>query len=192
MLTSTISYVLAATKFAIGSNVNIADPRLARYLRLIKDHLAIINDMASFDKEKRDFDNGSSKDLINIVDVIQRLLSLPDTVSSKALAYVYQLQTEAWMKEELQRLEVQEELDAEQWQYLEATYACAAGNAFFSMTSSRYGGEAARIHAQRNGPTVTSVLGKRQANEEGSRETDKKLRVQEPDAKPVDYARLAV
>ena len=49
------------------------------------------------------------------------------------------------MIEELQRLEDEEDLNVEQWRYLEATYVCAAGNAFFSMTSSRYGGEAARI-----------------------------------------------
>ena len=112
---------------------------------LVKDHLAIINDMASFDKEQRAFDDGSSEDIINIVDVVRRLFSLPDTDSAKAFAYAYQLQTEEWMSEELQRLEAEEELDKEHWQYLEATFVCAAGNAFFSMTSSRYGGEIARI-----------------------------------------------
>jgi hypothetical protein len=54
------------------------------------------------------------------------------------------------MKEELKRLEAQEDLDAETWQYLEATYVCAAGNAFSSMTSSRYGGEVARIRSESN------------------------------------------
>lgn len=146
-MTSAVSYVLAAVKFSLGSSVEISDTRIAKYLSLIKDHLAIINDMASFDKEKRHFDDGSSKDLINIVDVIQRILSLADTESAKTMAYAYQLQTEAWLIEELQRLKEEEDLDVEQWNYLEATYVCAAGNAFFSMTSSRYGGEAARIHA---------------------------------------------
>lgn len=145
LLTRSTSYVLAAVKFSIGSSIDLADTRLKRYLILVKDHLAIINDVASFDKEKRDFDQGSSSDLINIVDVIQRLFSLPDIDSSKALAYAYQLQTEAWMREELQILKNREDLDEEQWSYLEALYACAAGNAFFSMTSERYGGEAARI-----------------------------------------------
>lgn len=144
--------MLAAVKFSLGSSIDLADPRLNRYLILVKDHLAIINDMASFDKEKRAFDHGSSSDMINIVDVIQRLLSLPDIDSAKALAYAYQLQTEAWMREELQTLESQEEVDEEQWRYLEATYACAAGNAFFSMTSERYGGEAARLRK----PSVTT------------------------------------
>ena len=135
-------------KFSLCSSVKLSDPRLAKYLSLIKDHLAVINDMASFDKEKRDFDNGSSKYLINIVDVIRHILSLADTDSAKAMTYAYQLQTEAGLIEELQRMKDQEDLDVEQWQYLEATYACAAGNVFFSVTSSRYGGEAARINAE--------------------------------------------
>ena len=139
--------MLAAVKFSISSSIVIADPRLNRYLTLVKNHLAIVNDMASFDKEKRNFDEGSSSDLINIVDVVQRLFSLPDVKSAKALAYTYQLQTEVWMREELQFLKTQAGLDAEHWRYMEATYVCAAGNSFFSMTSSRYGGEKARIRA---------------------------------------------
>ena len=146
-----ISYVLAAVKFSICSQVVIADPRLKTYLTLLKDHLAIVNDMASFDKEKRDFERDPNKPLINIVEVIQRLLSVADIDFAKALAYIYQGQTEASMERELQRLEAQEDLDADTWQYLQATYVCAAGNAFFSMTSSRYGGEAARIRCNSNG-----------------------------------------
>lgn len=134
-------------KFSISSSIHLADPRLNRYLKLVKKHLAIVNDMASFDKEKRNFDEGFSSDLINIVDVVQRLFSLPDVDSAKALAYTYQLQTEVWMREELQFLKDQAGLDAEQWRYLEATYVCAAGNAFFSMTSSHYGGDKVRIRA---------------------------------------------
>ena len=137
--------MLAAVKFSLCSSVDLSEPRLDRYLTLVKDHLAIVNDMASYDKEKRDFDSGASNDMINIVDVIQKIMSLPDTDSAKAMAYTCQLQTEAWLTDELRRFEKEEQLDLEQWQYLEATYVCAAGNVFFSMTSSRYGGEAARL-----------------------------------------------
>ncbi len=141
------SYVLAAVKFSLCSNVNTSDSRLTRYLTLAKDHLAIVNDLASYDKEKRDFDSGASQDLINIVDIVQQLMSLPDSDSAKATAYTYQLQIEAWMVQEIQRMDREEQLTPEQWQYLEAVYVCAAGNVFFSMTSSRYGGETARLHA---------------------------------------------
>ena len=140
------SYVLAAVKFSLCSNVNTSDSRLTKYLTLAKDHLAIVNDLASYDKEKRDFDSGASQDLINIVDIVQQLMSLPDPESAKATAYTYQLQIEAWMVQEIQRMDREEHLTLEQWQYLEAVYVCAAGNVFFSMTSSRYGGETARLH----------------------------------------------
>lgn len=138
------SYVLAAVKFSISSEVDIEDARCARFLTLIKDHLSIINDLASFDKELRAYSSGASRDLLNIVYEFQRMLSLPDVNAAKALAYSYQLQTEEWIREELERLKG-EDLSLAQWQYLEAVFACAAGNAFYSMTSSRYGGEAARI-----------------------------------------------
>ena len=181
-----ISYVLAAVRFSICSEVDITDRRLKRYLTLLKDHLAIINDMASFDKEKRDFDQDPSKVMINIVDVFQQLLSTPDIDSAKALAYTYQIQTEVWMKEELQRLEDQENLEVEIWRYLQATYVCAAGNAFFSMTSSRYGGDAARIRCQRNGPSKNLAPRKRQADEGIDRLEGKRTRLQQVGIVQVD------
>ncbi|KAL8880502.1 MAG: hypothetical protein Q9215_003696 [Flavoplaca cf. flavocitrina] len=140
-----INYVLAAVKFSIASDVDLTDPRLARYLTLVKDHLAIINDMASYDKEERASESSDGEQIINIVYVVQQVMSLPDVDSAKVMAYAYQLQTEAWMIEELQHLESEMWLGDQEWQYLEATYVCAAGNAFFSMTSSRYGGEVARL-----------------------------------------------
>ena len=138
-------FVLAAVKFSIGSDINLFDSRLALFLTLVKDHLSIVNDLASFDKEQRAFKNGSDKEIINMVNVVQRLMSLPDEDGAKVMAYTYQLQTEERMRDELERLVSQEELDAAQWQYLKAVFVCCAGNGFYSMISSRYGGEAARI-----------------------------------------------
>lgn len=111
--------------------------------------------MASFDKEIREFDQDASKVVINVVDVFRRLLNLPNTDSAKAFAYAYRLQTEAWMREELVRLENRQDLEPDVWQFLNATYVCAAGNAFFSMTSCRYGGEVARISGKGNGEQDT-------------------------------------
>lgn len=148
LLTSWTSYVLAAVKFSIASEVDLADPRLARYLMLVKDHLGIINDMASYDKELHASKSSDGEQMINIVDVVQRIMCLPDVDSAKAMAYAYQLQTEAWMIEELQHLKSEARLEDQEWQYLEATYICAAGHAFFSMTSSRYGGEVARLKGE--------------------------------------------
>ena len=151
MLTSWTSFVLASVKFSIASDVEIRDPSLAHFLSLVRDHLAIVNDLASYDKEIRDFRSGASQDIINIVDVIHRLLSLPDEDSAKGMAYAYQVQTEEWMKEELERLRIGDYLSENQWHFIDAVITCAAGNAFYSMISSRYGGEAARISGRSSG-----------------------------------------
>ena len=79
------------------------------------------------------------------MDVIHRLLSLPDEDAAKGMAYAYQVQTEEWMKEELERLRIGDYLSEKQWHFIDAVVTCAAGNAFYSMISSRYGGETARI-----------------------------------------------
>lgn len=137
-------FVLASVKFSIGSDVDLSDPRLQRFLTLVKDHLSIVNDLASFDKEDRAFKSGADKEIINIVDVVRQLLSLSDD-DAKVLAYTIQLQTEESMRDELDRLISRAELTASHWHYLHALFVSAAGNAFYSMISSRYGGEAARI-----------------------------------------------
>ncbi|KAI4250919.1 MAG: hypothetical protein L6R42_008570 [Xanthoria sp. 1 TBL-2021] len=115
---------------------------------LVKDHLGIINDMASYDKELRASKSSDGEQMINIVDVVQRIMCLPDVDSAKAMAYAYQLQTEALMIDELQHLKNEARFEYQEWQYLEATYICASGHAFFSMTSSRYGGEVARLKGE--------------------------------------------
>ena len=113
-------------------------------MTLVKDHLSIVNDLASFDKEDRAFKSGADKEIINIVDVVRQLLSLNDD-DAKVLAYTIQLQTEESMRDELDRLIAKAELTPSHWHYLHALFVSAAGNAFYSMISSRYGGEAARI-----------------------------------------------
>ena len=181
-----MSYVLPAVRFSICSEMGITDPRLKRYLMLLKDHLAIINDIAPFDKEKCDFDQDPSKVMINIIDVVRQLLSAPDIDSAKALAYTYQIQTEVWMKEELQRLEDQKNFDAEIWRYLQATYVYAAGNAFFSMTNSPYGDGAAGIRCQSIAPLKNLAPRKRQADEGIDRPEGKRNRLQQAEIVQVD------
>ena len=138
-------FVLASVKFSVCSDIDLSDPRLAVFLNLVKDHLSIVNDLASFDKEQRAFKSGSDKEIINIVDVVQKLLSLLNDDDAKMMTYTYQLQTEERMRDELERFASRDELNESQWQYLHAVFVCCAGNAFYSMISSRYGGEAARI-----------------------------------------------
>ncbi|KAL9122027.1 MAG: hypothetical protein Q9187_001419 [Circinaria calcarea] len=139
------AFVIAAAKFSIGSNANASDPRFARYLSFIGDHLGLINDIHSYDKELRAFECGDTSDMINVVAVIKRLMSLPSHDAAKIASYTYLLQVEAWIMEELEYLAVYEHLTDEEWLFLEACFLSAAGNTFFCMVSARYGGEAARI-----------------------------------------------
>ncbi|KAM0129343.1 hypothetical protein ACHAP3_007848 [Botrytis cinerea] len=138
-------YVIAAAKFTIKSSVDVDDPRFARYLRLIGDHLGIINDMASYEKECRARKEGRHQNMVNIVAVFQHLRSLPSSAEAKVAAYTYQLQVESWIIEEVEMLAARGDLTDEEWWFIEAVFMTATGNAFFCMTSSRYGGDAAKL-----------------------------------------------
>ncbi|KAF7932531.1 uncharacterized protein EAE98_003830 [Botrytis deweyae] len=138
-------FVIAAAKFTIKSSVNVHDLRFARYLRLISDHLGIINDMASYEKESRALKEGDTQDMINIVAVFQNLKSLSTSAEAKVAAYTYQLQVESWIIEEVEILAARGDLTDEEWWFLEAVFMKATGNVFFCMTSSRYGGDAAKL-----------------------------------------------
>lgn len=138
-------YILACVKFSLRSSVRVEDPKLARIIRLVSDHVSLVNDLASYDKEKRAYDSGTVCYLINAVDVIQRLLALPTSAAAKSLAYSMQLHVEAEMKEELERLVASNELSDEELQFVHAALVMTAGNVFYSVVSSRYGGQAAKI-----------------------------------------------
>ena len=75
--------------------------------------------------------------------VVKSVTSLQDTDDAKSVAWALQLQIEKQMMEELENLRAQG-LSNEEWWLLEAVTCLAVGNVMFSMTSSRYGGEAAR------------------------------------------------
>jgi hypothetical protein len=125
--------------------VDPSDPRFDRFLTLIGDHLGLMNDLASYKKEALALQTGETKDMINIVAVFQNLMSLPNEEAARAVAFTYLLQVEMWIIEELMRLAAWEGLTDEEWWFLEVVFLSASGNTFFCMTSSRYGGEEARI-----------------------------------------------
>jgi hypothetical protein len=114
---------------------------------LIGDHLGITNDIASFEKEARALEHGDTKDMINIVSVIQKLLSMPSEEAAKIASYSYLLQVESWIIEEIELLARDGNLTDEEWWFLEVVFLSATGNVFFTMTSARYGGQAALIDA---------------------------------------------
>ena len=144
MFCDVISFVVAAAKFSIGSSVDSSSPAFAVLLRLSGDHLGIVNDIGSYEKELRALEAGDTEDMINIVAVIKNLMSLPDTASAKSVAYAYQLQVERWIWEETERLS-KTGLSDEEWWFIEAVLLAASGNVFYYMVASRYGGEKARI-----------------------------------------------
>ena len=119
-------------------------PQFAVILRLIGDHLGIVNDIASYDKELRAFETGNAADMINIVALMKNMMSLPDTTTAKAVAYAYQLQVETWILEEIECLR-KNALSDEEWWFIEVLILAITGNVFWCMISSRYGGKAARI-----------------------------------------------
>ncbi|KID81896.1 BcSTC4, sesquiterpene cyclase [Metarhizium guizhouense ARSEF 977] len=151
-------FVIAAAKFTTKSSVEVKDPRFSRYLSLIGDHLGMINDMASYEKEARALRLGETKDMINIVSVFHQLLSLPDEKAAKAAAYAYQLQVESWIMEEIERLAKNETLTDEEWWFLEVVLLTATGNTIFCMTSARYGGKAAAIEPMWYPKSTVAVL----------------------------------
>jgi hypothetical protein len=104
-----------------------------------------VNDLASYEKEKRAYDQGRTYHLINTVEVVQRLFSLPTENSAKALAYAMQIQVEVEVDQELARMRDNNSLTAEEWQFVDAVLTMTAGNVFYSVVSSRYGGESTRI-----------------------------------------------
>lgn len=143
-LTLPYRFVFAAAKFSIKSRVSLSDARFQHYLSLVGDHLSIVNDLYSYDKELHAFNNGEASDVVNLVALVKSVTSLQDTDDAKSVAWALLLQVEKQMMEELKNLRAQN-LSNEEWWFLEAVTCTATGNVMFCMTSSRYGGEAARI-----------------------------------------------
>ena len=139
------SFVIAAAKFSIKSCASITNPRFSHYLALISDHLGLVNDLASYDKELHALSNGDTSDMINLVHVVKTVTSLQGTDDAKSVAWTLQLQIERQMIDELEGLRREGNLTDDEWWFLEAVTSTAVGNVMFCMTTSRYGGEAARI-----------------------------------------------
>ncbi|KAK8058190.1 hypothetical protein PG994_008638 [Apiospora phragmitis] len=137
-------WLAAACKLSIASPVSLTEPVTAKILRLAGDHISIVNDLGSFDKELRSFEAGRTFVIINLVQVLRTScgLSIDD---AKAAAFVLQLLNEQEMLTECERLKTDERMTDEHWHFVDVLLLLCAGNTFYTMTTSRYGGEAARI-----------------------------------------------
>ncbi|EKG12262.1 Cytochrome b5 [Macrophomina phaseolina MS6] len=138
------AWLIASCKFSIASPIALDDPLLARLRRLAGDHVSIVNDLGSFDKERAAFEAGRTVVLINLVQVMRDSCGL-GVDDAKAAAYALQLLNEAEILQELERLKRDGRLTVEHWRFVETLLLLIAGNTFYTMTTSRYGGEAARI-----------------------------------------------
>lgn len=138
-------WLLAACKLSIGSSISLTDPLLERLTRLIGDHISIVNDLGSFDKELRALESGKSVVIINLVQVMRSSCGL-DIDEAKAAAFSLQLLNEKAIQEELDRLKKEDGMKADHWRYVDTMILLIAGNVFYTMTTSRYGTEDARIH----------------------------------------------
>ena len=137
--------MIAAAKFSLSSSIPTTSPRYTRFLHLLSDHLGLVNDLASYDKELRALECGETDDMINLVQVIKTVTGLQGTDDAKAVAWALQLQIEREMMAEIERLKQDIPIHPEEAAFLDACVSAATGNVMFCMTTSRYGGEAARI-----------------------------------------------
>ena len=112
---------------------------------MFADHLGIVNDLASYDKELRAFESYKASDIINLVQVVKDVVGLEGTSDAKAVAFALQSQAEQGMVAEIEVLQRSGTLTTEEETFLRAILESAAGHVMFCMTTSRYGGEAARI-----------------------------------------------
>ena len=159
------SSVVAAIKYSIKSSLSVppsscdfsssssstTQHRLTPFLNFFANHLSVTNDLFSYDKEIRALNRGQASQMINLVHVIKTLTGLQSTDDAKAVAFALQLQIEREMREEVEKLLVDQSRDCddggkrEEAKFLNAVMQAAAGHVMFCMTTGRYGGEAARI-----------------------------------------------
>lgn len=140
-----VRYVLACAKFALNSTADLDSPRLARYIRLFKDHVSIANDLGSWVKEKKAYDNKTVLYMINAVDTMHQLLNLPTYDAAVSLTLALQYQVECHIDDEIQRLIAEEDLTPEEREFVTSTIHVMSGNIFVSTVMSRYGGEKSKL-----------------------------------------------
>ena len=129
------SFGIACSKVSIGSSVHEDDPNLRRIVRHIGDHIDIVNDLASYEKEKRGFETGKSKSFINLVHVIMKLEHVEVEVA-KSMAYAWQLCMENAILEDLEALKRRDDVTVEEWKFIDV---------LTSVVMSRYSGKDTRV-----------------------------------------------
>lgn len=141
----TPSYVLGSIAFSINSSVDIFAPHLVKLVNLWMDQVSIGNDVGSWEKEKRDHDDGKVLYLINAVDVCKTLLGLSSFDAAMTMTQALLFQIECEIDAEIERLQEEDALTPEEWALVDSMCYTMTGNMFCSVIMSRYGGEKTRL-----------------------------------------------
>ncbi|KAE8352308.1 isoprenoid synthase domain-containing protein [Aspergillus coremiiformis] len=131
--------ILAFVRFANETRLSTAEnDDLRPFLALAVDHVILVNDFYSYEKEKRDFETGRCTFIVNTVHYLGESLSVePSTAKSVALQLLAEL--EGQLGKELTRLRDSDSLNETQLKYACAVLEMVAGNLFYSMSAPRYG-----------------------------------------------------
>ncbi|KAK0099605.1 hypothetical protein ONS95_013498 [Cadophora gregata] len=137
-------WLVASCKFSTASAISLKDPLMEKIIRLVGDHVSIVNDLGSFEKELAAFESGRTVVHINLVKTMRTScgLSIDD---AKAAAFTLQLLNEQEILAECYRLEKDPSVTVDHWRFVDTLLLLIAGNTFYTMTTSRYGGQGARI-----------------------------------------------
>ena len=111
------------------------------FIHLAYDHFLLINDLYSFDREKRAADTHGAT-FTNVIHFPEEYLSVNPEVAKKVTLDILE-GVECQLHTELQRLKESPTITETQLQYAFGTIENLSGNVLFSLTSKRYGGKAA-------------------------------------------------
>lgn len=108
------------------------------------DQISIINDIASYEKELKQFQRGEVSHMLNLVHFIRERYRL-NVEAGKAMAYSLQLLSEDLVRKEIEGFDKRGDLNEEEWKFIDACILAATGSLFTSVVISRYGGEESRL-----------------------------------------------
>ncbi|PYH96539.1 hypothetical protein BO71DRAFT_174421 [Aspergillus ellipticus CBS 707.79] len=140
-----ILYIIKCCKFSSNSSVDTNGPNMARYLRLFKDHVLLVNDLASWEKEKRAYDKGKVQYITNAVNVVYELFHLQTYRAAVGMTQALVLELETEIDAEIDRMIAENILTKEEWRFVDTTLNTLSGNVFCSMVMERYGGAKSRL-----------------------------------------------
>lgn len=71
--------------------MDLETPAFQRLLGYLEDQISIANDIASYDKEEKQFREGKAKEMINLVHTIMQVNRISNVDAAKSMAYAIQL-----------------------------------------------------------------------------------------------------